>query len=229
MFNPINCSKAELVDRLKYKCIHRSDGIQHPKCYDKAKSKQEKTCFLDIESEGLDADFGIIFCWVVEDMQTGKVHKDCITLKDINAGKVTAPAVQPKEDKRVVDSLLSVLRQYDRVVAHYGSRFDIPFIRTRAVVNGLDFPMFGSLSQSDTWVMLKNKFKLSRNSLENGTKTLLGKSRKDRLSLSVRHGCLRGEEWALKYTLNHCIKDVKDLRDLYLKINGFMRKTKTSI
>jgi uncharacterized protein YprB with RNaseH-like and TPR domain len=229
MFNPMNCSRKELLERMNFSCVHSHNGIVHPKCFDlKKNGYKEKIAFLDIEAESLDADFGIVFCWVIKDC-TGKVLKDCITKADMTRGKVAVPTMQPKEDKRVVDSLLSALRGYDRVVAHYGCGYDIPFVRTRAVINGLDFPKFGDLFQSDTWMMLKKKFKLSRNSLENGTRTLLGKSRKNRLSLSLRHGCLRGEKWALDYTLNHCVKDVEDLFDLYYKIHKFSRKTKSSI
>ena len=230
MFNPLYCTRKELSDRYRFRCIHRKNGFEHPKCFLERKEQyQEKIAFLDIEAESLDADFGIVFCWVIKDFATGKILKDCITKADMAKGKVSQPHVQPKEDKRVVDSLLRAIRGFDRVVCHYGCGYDIPFVRTRAVINGLDFPKFGELFQSDTWMMLKKKFKLSRNSLENGTRTLLGKTRKNRLSLSLRHGCLRGEPWALKYTLVHCIQDVEDLYDLYCKINKFSKKTKSSI
>lgn len=230
MFNPTTCSKIELIDRAKYKCVHGHNGLSHPSCFsNKNGKKEERIAFLDIEAESLDADFGIVFCWVIKDSITGKFATGCIKKADMERFKSTNAHSQPKEDKTVVAGLLKALEGYDRVVAHYGCGYDVPFVRTRAVVCGLKFPLFGELFQSDTWIMLKKKFKLSRNSLENGCKTLLGRSRKDKLSLSLRHACLRGEQWALDYTLNHCINDVKDLADLYWKINQFSKKTKSSI
>jgi hypothetical protein len=229
MFNILNCNKLEIVGRAKYRCSHGHNGITHPKCFDSKDGKgEERVAFLDIEAESLDADFGIVFCWVIQDLQ-GRVQYDVLTKADIANGKTGDPHAQPKEDKRLMVSLIEALKGYDRVVAHYGCGYDLPFVRTRSLINGLEFPAYGELFQSDTWVYLKKKFKLSRNSLENGVNVLLGKSKKTRLSLSQRHGCLRGEPWAMAYTLDHCKKDVSDLVDLYKKIHMFSRKTKSSI
>jgi len=228
-------TKAEILERAKWKCPvpghSKHDGLAHPRCYEKLKAAYtgERIGFLDIESEDLKADYGIMFCWCVLDAQTNEIKKDIINADDIKKGSSKKRDVAPTEDKRIVQSLIDCMSNYDRVVAHYGSRFDLPFIRTRAVICGLDFPTYGLLNQTDTWIILKNKFKLSRNSLMNATLKLLGSTRKDFLSHSIKHGCLRGEEWALKDSLVHCENDVKDLRDLYNKIHGFMRKTNSSI
>jgi hypothetical protein len=94
---------------------------------------------------------------------------------------------------------------------------------------GIDFPKYGEIYQTDTWMILKNKFKLSRNSLQNGCLKLLGVTRKDHLSLSIKHGCLRGEKWALDLAVSHCEKDVLDLRDMYNKTYPYVKKSNTSI
>ena len=121
------------------------------------------------------------------------------------------------------------LTEYEYVITHYGSYFDLKFIRTRAVICDVPFPEYGSIYQRDTIKILWNKFRLRRNSLARATISLLGKTRKDHLSLSIKHGCLRGEKWALDLSLKHCRKDVLDTRDLYKKIHSFVKKSNTSI
>ena len=88
------------------------------------------------------------------------------------------------------------MSNFGRLVGHFSSLFDLPFIRTRAVICGVEYPTYGVYTQTDTWRILKNKFKLSRNSLENSCRKLLGQTRKDHLSMAIKHGALRGEEWA---------------------------------
>lgn len=230
MKNILNCTKQEILDRAKYRCVHRHNGISHTKCFDNKNGKvEERIAFLDIETENLNADWGIMFCWVIKDSKTGKILFDTLQKRDLSTLKPSNIHDQPKDDKRLVAGLIDALRGFDRVVAHFGVGFDFPFMRTRAVICGLEFPSYGELFQSDTWVYLKKKFKLSRNSLENGCRALCGETHKDRLSLSARHGCLRGEKWAMDYTLKHCIQDVEDLFALYNKTNRFSRKTKSSI
>jgi hypothetical protein len=121
------------------------------------------------------------------------------------------------------------MSKYTRVVGHYSCGYDLPFARTRAVIDGIEFPGYGMLFQSDTWVILKKKFKLSRNSLENGCRKLVGITHKDKLSLAIKHGCLRGEKWAIDLSRKHCKQDVVDLVALFGLTNRFMRRTKSSI
>lgn len=226
--------KKEILERAKWKCPlpghSKHNGLEHPRCYEKFFGlKLGKECILDIEAEDLKADYGIVFCWCVLDLDTNKIFSDVITKKDIKKYSSKARNVQPKEDKRIIASLVSKLSEYERVIHHYGKRYDLPFVRTRAVINDVYFPTYGILYQTDTWEILKVKFRLSRNSLKNSTLKLFGKTRKDHLSLSIKHGCLRGEKWALDIALRHCEKDVLDTRDLFRSICSYKKKTNTSI
>ncbi len=228
-------SATELKKRLNWKCPlkgHRNhNGLEHPQCYDKLVgiNTEEKICFLDIESESLEADFGIMFCWCLLDAKTNKIFEDRINLKDIKNGSSHKRDVHPKEDKRITESLIKRLEDYDKIITHFGSMFDLKFIRTRAVICDVDFPPYGVLYQADTCKILWNKFKLRRNNLGAACRSLVGKSRKDFLSLAIKHGCLRGEEWAIMDSVKHCRKDVMDTRDLYNKIYSYVKNSKTSI
>jgi len=222
-------------DLIEY--IFRRNKVYHQKTY------KGKVYNLEVENgksyiangivvhncEDLKSDFGILFCWKILENGTNKMYGDVLTLDDIKKGKSTKRDVQPKEDRRIVQSLVDTLGKFDRVIAHYGSRFDLPMVRSRAVICDVEFPPYGALYQGDTWQILKNKFKLSRNSLQNATLKLLGITRKDHLSLAIKHGCLRGEKWALDLTEKHCENDVLDLRDLYNKISFAVKINKSSI
>jgi hypothetical protein len=169
-----------------------------------------------------------MFNWYAID-ENGNEFEDYITLADIKKYKSSDRNVEPKEDTRIVQSLVDLMSKYTRVVGHYSCGYDLPFARTRAVIDGIEFPGYGMLFQSDTWVILKKKFKLSRNSLENGCRKLVGITHKDKLSLAIKHGCLRGEKWAIDLSRKHCKQDVVDLVALFGLTNRFMRRTKSSI
>ena len=232
--NVIKMKQEERIARQKFKCPfpgHGSkNGFEHPRCFEKSIKGQwqEKILFFDIEAEDLNADYGIMFNWAAMD-EDGNFFEDYITLNDIKKYKSSNRNIEPKEDKRIVQSLVDLMSKYTRVVAHFGCGYDVPFVRTRAVICGVEFPSFGMIYQSDTWVFLKKKFKLSRNSLENGCRKLLGKTHKDKLSLSIKHGILRGEKWAMDDSRKHCKYDVIDLKALYNSTYKYSRKTNSSI
>ena len=226
--------KDEIVARERFRCPEKGhsshDGFSHNRCFEKHTLGlyQEKILYFDIESSDLNADYGIVFCWYAID-EDGNKFEDYITLADINKYKSSKREIEPKEDIRVVQNLINLFSKYTRVCGHYSCGFDLPFVRTRAVICKLDFPSYGMLFQSDTWVILKKKFKLSRNSLENGCRKLLGYTRKDHLSMSIKHGCLRGEKWAIDLSRKHCKQDVEDLVELFGITRKFLRQTKSSI
>lgn len=214
--------KNELLKLAQRRCKHGHNFFSHQNCFKKREG--ERIGFLDIEAGDLKADYGTIFCYCILDSKTGKIFEDTITKEDIDKwGK------EGKEDTRVLRSLIRDLDNFDRVVGHFSSRYDLPFIRTRAVMCGLSFPQYGAYKQSDTWRILRSKFGLSRNSLESGARNLVGRTRKNRLSLPLKNGCIRGKKWAIDTTLDHCRRDVRDTKDLYQKIFGFVKLSGTSI
>lgn len=226
--NIASTPKDELIRRGKWHCIHGHNGIDHPNCFDQENNIAERIGFLDIETEDLNADYGIIFSYYIKVAGENKFYSDHITKEDLNKYSFKGNGVA-KEDTRIIRSLVRDLSNFDRVVGHYSSRFDLSFIRTRAVMCGVDFPQWGSLWQTDTWNILKHKFKLSRNSLANSTEKLTGYTNKNHLSLNLKHAMLRGEDWAIKFTLDHNKKDVIDTERLYNSISQYARKTKSSI
>ena len=95
-------------ERLGYRCKHGHNGYTHRNCYNVSKNIQERVAILDIEAEDLSADYGIVFCWCVWDMQEKKMYSDTLTLSDIKKYTSNKRDVPPKEDKRVISSLLNI-------------------------------------------------------------------------------------------------------------------------
>ena len=230
MIDISNLKMDEIKTRVRWKCPlkghSKHNGLEHSSCYDKLHTLdlREKIGFLDIETEDLKADYGVIFSYCIKDRNSDKIYHDSLTLEDIKKYGSKAP----REDTRLIRNLVKDMSNFTRLVTHFGSIFDLSFIRTRAVMCGVEYPTYGQYVQTDTWRILKSKFKLSRNSLENACLKLLGSTLKDRLSLSIKHGCIRGEEWAIKYCLEHCKKDVLDTERLYNAICPYVRQTNAS-
>lgn len=212
--------KAELVRLATTYCKHGHTLLSHYGCYT---PQEERLGFLDIETSNLDADFGIILSYCILKAGTNEILEGVLTLKDIQQAK------SGDEDKGVVKKLIKDLEEFDRVVGYYSSRFDIPFIRTRALVTGVPFGVYGSLSHTDLYYVIRHRFKMSSNRLENACRTLLGKTQKTRIENRYWRGATRGDKASLDYVLDHNRKDVIDLEKLYNQVINFSAERRVSI
>lgn len=213
-------TKKELVKLANGRCEHGHTYLEHYSCY---QPEPERIGHLDIEASNLDADFGQMLSWCIKPSDSDKILYGLLNKNDI----FKSPAGHA--DKRIVKELINTLPQFDKVTSWYGARFDLPFIRTRAMVNKLDFPTYGSLVHKDMWFVCRGKLKLSSNRLENAAKVLLGKTQKTKIDPAHWHGALRGDKKSLAYILDHNKKDVLDLEKIYLKLEDFGRPSNTSI
>ena len=119
--------------------------------------------------------------------------------------------------------------KYDRIVTHYGRRFDIPYIRTRALMMDIPFPNFGSIVNDDTWLMARGKLKLNSNRLDVVEKALFGDTPKTRIDFKYWIAGSRGDKKALEYILDHNKKDVESLERVWLKLKDYVSKRNCSI
>lgn len=211
-------SKAELVYLATHRCKHRHTLLDHYACYERA---PQRIGFLDIETHALTADFGIMLSWCIKDSMGG-ILEDSINELDLAVS-------DGDEDRRIVKHLTDVLPDFDLIVTYYGTKFDLPFIRTRAVQLGIEFPPYGAVKHKDVYYMIRHKFKLSSNRLAQATKVLLGESQKTAIEYKYWRAAARGNGEALAYVLDHNRKDVLDLERLYNKVIGFARERNVSI
>ena len=212
--------KSEILALYRYKCKHGHNGISHYNCYRRESKEPEKIGFLDIETSNLKANFGIILSYCILIGGTKEIIKNVITKKELQDGEM---------DKRLVRDCISDITKFDRIIGHYSSRFDVPFVRTRAIIHGLDFPAYGELVQTDTWRMAKNSLALHSNRQDVLAESLLGKTLKTRIKQKHWIKALQGDKEALAYVLDHNENDVKDLEKNYNKLVRYNRKSNTSI
>ena len=215
----------ELRAREKFRCVHGHNGVVHPRCYDRQdKRTEERIGFADIESSNLTATFGIVYTFCIKELD-GELIKRAISLDDLHAGVY---------DKNLVKQFIDDALGFDRLIFHYGvDRFDLPFLRSRAVKWNLPFPAHRCIYATDTYPILKNKFRLHSNRLETACEFLGIPAKKHKLNSDVWLSMITGNRKLMKsaidYILQHNIEDVLSLEALYQRIAPYARIGKTSI
>lgn len=223
MIAPVHrLKKAEIISLANGRCRHGHTYLEHYQCYlDEHKNEEEKVGFLDIETSNLDANFGVILTWAIN--SNGIITNDRLSKEDIERYD------SDKIDTRIVKNLVEELFKYDRIVTYYGKRFDIPFLRTRALYDNIDFPVYGSLKHDDVYFWVKYKLKLNSNRMEVAARTIFGETDKTHIEFKYWIAGTRGDEEALSYILDHNIKDVEELERVYYKLVDFARRQDSSI
>lgn len=202
--------KEEIVWLGNHKCEHGHTYLEHYTCYLKDNPIKVRIGFFDIETSNLDANFGIILAYWFKEANKEKFHGGYINSRDV---------IHDEEpDRNLVIKLIDDLRKFDLVFTYYGTKFDLPFCRTRALHMGLDFPLFGTIKHKDVYYIIKNKFKLHRNRLEVACRELLGETRKSHFDGNMWRRAVQGDKKSLTYISDHCKDDVRDLEDLTNKV-----------
>lgn len=212
-------TKDELYNRYKFRCSHSHTGLEHETCYLKSLQEKEIIGFFDIEATNLKADFGFILTYAIK-IEGGGVIKRSITPKDIFSGQY---------DKNICRQFLQDVQQFDRLITYYGSRFDIPYIRTRCLRWGLGFPAYGDRFHTDAYDVVKHRLKLHRSRLETASQFLNIPSKQHRLNPEVWQGCQAGNKKNIDYVVKHNVEDVISLEKLWMKIQSFTKIKKTSL
>jgi uncharacterized protein YprB with RNaseH-like and TPR domain len=216
--------KKEILWLYNHYCRHNHRYSEHPTCFlEECRDglPAEKMAFVDIETSNLDADFGYIFCYSLKEQDGELIHR-CVTPKEIRGYKF---------DQSLMRQFLKDIKGYDRLVGYYSKdrRFDIPYLRSRALKWGLDFPGWRDLLFTDAFDLVKPKLKLHRNRLEVACDFLGIPSKEHRLNPEVWQRALAGSKQALDYIQVHCDEDVLSLEAVFKRLNIFGSQGKTSI
>lgn len=219
--NPNNMKKAELQLFLTGRCKHSHTYVEHPKCYDKEIGDNPRIGVFDIETTwGFNADYGFMLCYVLKEYHRKKTYSACITKKDI---------LSFDYDKRIVRQLVDDMKRFDVLVTYNGSRFDIPYSRTRALKHGLDYPKYGYVKHVDLYYVVKYKLKLGHNRLEDAC-AIFGIPGKNHVHMFTWLKASQGDKKSLGYVFNHCQRDVQRCTErLYDAIIDYSRKSNRSI
>ena len=220
--NPYHLKKSELLLFTTGKCKHGHKYSEHPNCFLNEimhNGKSPKIGFLDLEFQNFKANYGILLTYAIKEY-----HK-----KEILSSKVTTDEIRGKFlDKELTRRLIKDFSKFDVVVTYYGSKCDLPYMRTRALKWNLKFPFYGYIKHIDMYYIVKNKLSLNRNSLENAC-ALLGIKGKNHVFGDIWIRAVTGDQKSIDYIHKHNFLDVIILEKLYDRMITFSAKTNRSI
>lgn len=194
--------------------------MHHPACYDKANGLYEKVGYLDIETSNLSSDFGCILSYCIKE-DNGEIIGRCLTPQEIKEGIY---------DKNLLGELCEDLRKFTRVITYYGGKFDIPFIRSRALLHHKKFPEFGQLLHTDAYMTMKFKFRTLHSKRLGVVAPFYGIASKGHpLNPTVWLKCLSGNQNALNFVFTHNKEDVVSLEKLWHKVSVFTKMNRSSV
>jgi uncharacterized protein YprB with RNaseH-like and TPR domain len=212
--------KTDIIWLANHKCRHGHTYLDHYNCYLTENPNQLKVGYFDIESSSLVADFGFCIGWYILDTD-GVYHGRTITTDEVL--KCNYP------DNKIMKELVTTLDKFDLIYTYNGTKFDLPFVRTRCVTQNLRFPFYGTLKHKDIYYTIKTKFRLHRKTLEVACEMLLGHSNKTHWMGKHWIGAVQGKQASLDYIDDHCRKDVADLKELTEKVLEFAYPVNRSI
>lgn len=173
--------------------------------------KADRIGILDIECSGLKANFGVVYSWYIKELGTDNYDFAVITRKELMNGTL---------DKRIIQELVEKIQKYTLIVTYFGSRFDVPFLRTRALMNGIEFIPYGEILHKDMYYIARRVLRLHSNRLECVCDALgiPGKTKIDNKYWILAN---TGNKEALEYIRQHNLGDVNILEEVYLRLAEF--------
>ena len=211
--------KDEIIRRWRFRCIHGHSGIEHQSCYFKKQGVTERIGFFDLETSNLKATFGYVLSFCIKQPK-GKIIKRVLTSDEVRGGIL---------DRNLCSDFIKAIQQFDRLIGYYSVRFDAPFIRTRCVSWGLDFPKYGELKHKDLYDIVRNKFSLHSNRLSAACEFFGIPAKGHRLNPKVWNRAMAGSQRDLNYILTHNIEDVISTELLWDKVCCYSKINNTSI
>lgn len=139
---------------------------------------------------------------------------------EIMSDKVTKEEVLKFDDFRIVASLWDLLDEADIAVAHFGDYFDIPFMQSRAIING--FKPFSTIKSIDTKRVAASQFRFPSNKLD-ALGTYFGLGNKIETTFDLWKGCLAGNQESINKMSKYNDQDVILLEEVYLKLRPYIR------
>lgn len=178
------------------------------------------TLLLDIETTDLNASCGVVLCGCyMSSRNSGEV----VTLRNDDIARAQWKRGIRGDDRELVKTLNAVIRDHDVVVAHYGKFFDLPFLRTRALIHGLA-PLH-EMKVIDPWAVARRHFRFGRNRLDTISKALKSKHRKTPLDMEVWASAkLNGDRESMDLIVEHCVEDVHVLWEVLQAVKPFVRQ-----
>jgi len=206
-------------------CKHSHRYTSHYNCYLKEKPEDspffEKIAFLDLECSNLHADFGMIFSYALKELD-GPIIGRVVTRREM---------LSEIFDRKLVEECVRDIKKFHRIVVHYGKpgRFDIPFLKTRAVLYGIEFPGYRDLYVEDTYDLAKRNLRLHRNRLESICEFFEIPAKAHKMSPKMWQKAQAGNEGSLQWIWEHNVEDVVSLEAVWKLLKDFSYRPRASI
>jgi hypothetical protein len=138
----------------------------------------------------------------------------CVSYKWLGEDQVYNLAWDKNQcDKFLVEQFAEVLKESDLIVGHNGDRFDIKWLKTRALFHRV--PMLPNYKQFDTLKVAKSKFLFNSNRLDYIAK-FLGHEGKNKTTISLWTDIMFKKcKVAMNTMLEYCDEDVRQLEKVY--------------
>ena len=182
--------------------------------------KEEILGVLDIETSHFKADIGYMLSWAIYYPRTGETSFDVIKKREVS---------NYTTDKRICKSLVKELREnVDVLLTFNGERFDNDFARTRCLMHGHEFPIYGEKRHKDVYQMARGKLATHRKTLK-AISEMLDIDGKTPVKLAVWRMAMLGHPESLEEVLEHNIADVEITWKVYDALKKFSRHGYKSI
>lgn len=174
---------------------------------------------FDIETSGLDAAFDLcLTCSIKEFGPQGSMYTFSIDLDEQNLKKAEA---------YLLEEIFDTIDEFDGVAGFYSSRFDMPFLRSRAICQGIS--PIPKTKHLDMWFTVKRIICSKTRRLErvNDMIKMGGHSidTPDKTRVAIEHWSnvvLNRDKNALEYIMDHNIKDVLITENTIYELRDFL-------
>lgn len=176
-----------------------------------------RVAVLDIETTGLDASFGRVLCGVTQFFSPDETRiRRADQHDEWNTGRRAS-------DAELVTAILKDVEEADIVIAHNGNQFDLPFLRTRALIHGL--PPVHPKKIIDPVLLARKTFRFHSNSLDSISMVMGTSDAKTRLSPRTWVAAMfNGDKDALEEIIEHCVADVRVLCEVARRVSPYIRQ-----
>jgi len=192
-------NKKDLKALISMRCIHHGDILAKCLCADVLHSEG----IFDIETNNLTADFGITLCASI--FMHGKLYSVVIDKEGF----------EKADDRKVIEEIARWFR-YVRYLIVHNAEFDINFLRSKFIEYDIEIPKH--LSYVDTCEILRNKLRLSGNSLHTATKFLDTKTKKYFIEGKIWKELTSWKEKNIAEILVHNQADVLSLKEVWQRL-----------
>jgi hypothetical protein len=187
-------------------------------------NKKQKVLIYDLETS-----YNIVSTWRVGN-KVSLPHYSiireraiiCVSYKWLGEDEVYNLAWDSNQcDKTLLEEFIKIMNEADIIVAHNGDRFDLKWVKTRALKHGLE--MLPYYTQVDTKWLASKHFYFNSNKLDYISKFLGFEGKMNTEPELWDSIILRKDPVALEKMIEYCNEDVRQLEKVYVKLSTWDR------